>query len=457
MPDQPTEFDRREFVRRASVGALAAALATRLPGATTREICGADPVVLSGAGSGRATGYGEASKIITLGDRTHVVWLDAEPAGFRVRGRTLDRRTGQWSETVTIGEAFDNHGGPGLTVDHEGYLHVVYYPHHRPFRYRRSTRPNDLSAWEAEIQFGESLSYPVLLCAPDGTLILTCRRYYEANDRLNELELWKKPPGRDWQRQGVVMRSRYLDYVHFQESTAWGPDHRTIHLSCRIYETNPRSGAPALETLGYLVSPDAGATWSRLDGAPVALPASAETVDVLLRSGGDTGRVAIAGALAVSPAGVPHLLHSVREHGTARTFLATPAPGGGWTRRDLQEFLPAAWREHDFIMTGAITFSASGRATIVGTLVKMTANESDWAHPSSQVVRLWSDDGTRTFRSEVLEPLAGHGPHWLPNLERATGHHAIPETPGIIYTAGSGGTGLNERTLNNQVWWRPSN
>jgi hypothetical protein len=336
-------------------------------------------------------------------------------------------------------------------------LHIVYFPHHRPFRYRRSVRPNDASAWGPEIQFGESLSYPVLLCAPDDTLILTCRRYYEAIDHLNELELWRKPAGGAWQRQGVIMRSRYLDYVHFQDSTAWGPDHRTIHLSCRIYETHPRKGGTPIETLGYLVSPDAGVTWTRLDGTPVTLPATAETVDVLLSGGDDSGRTLYAGAIAVSAAGVPHLMHSVREKGVAHSYLATPAPGGGWSRRDLHPFLPPEWRDHDLVMTGAITFSASGRATIVATLAKLGPGENDWAHPSNDVVRLWSDDGTRTFQCEVLQPLAGHRPHWLPNLERATGHHVIPEEPGIIYTAGEGGTKLSELQLNNQVWWKPRN
>jgi hypothetical protein len=69
---------------------------------------------------------------------------------------------------------------------------------------------------------------------------------------------------------------------------------------------------------------------------------------------------------------------------------------------------------------------------------------------------LWSDDALETFRSEVLGPLDANVPHWLPNLERPTGHHAIPAEPGIIFTSGSGGAGLDELRLNNEVWWRPT-
>lgn len=451
-------LNRRDFLHLAGAGLLVTTFADKLSGAAHPPASATTgPVVISTEASGRATGYAEASKIITAAGRTHVAWLDADDKNFRVRVRSLDHRTGRWSPVTDIGAAHDNHGGPALTIDSRGYLHIVYFPHHRPFRYRRSLRPHDTSAWTPEIQFGESLSYPVLLVAPDDTLIMTCRRYYEAKDHLNELELWKKPADGPWARQRVVLRSRHLDYVHFQDSLAWGSDHRTIHLSCRIYETNPVKGEAPIETLGYLCSPDAGVTWQRLDGSPVALPANADTVEILAHGGATTGRTLYAGALAVDPKGIPHLLHSIRENGIGRTYLATPAPDGSWTRRDLQNFLPPAWRDHDFVMIGAITFSTSGRATIIGTLAKLGPGEIDWAHPSNEIVRLWSDDHTRTFQSEVLGPLDPQTPHWLPNLERPTGHHAIPEEPGIIYLAGGGGSGLKDLALNNQVWWRPRN
>ena len=69
---------------------------------------------LSAHGCGRATAYPQENKIVTLGDAVHVAWLDSVADGFRVRIRTLDRASGTWSETHTIGEAYDNHGGPAL-------------------------------------------------------------------------------------------------------------------------------------------------------------------------------------------------------------------------------------------------------------------------------------------------------------------------------------------------------
>ena len=67
--------------------------------------------LLSSSGSGRATAYLESSKIISHAGKTHVAWLDTPPEGFRVKMRTLDQVSGEWSAEVTIGEAIDNHGG----------------------------------------------------------------------------------------------------------------------------------------------------------------------------------------------------------------------------------------------------------------------------------------------------------------------------------------------------------
>jgi hypothetical protein len=345
-------------------------------------------------------------------------------------------------------------------VDSKGFLHIIYGPHHEPFRYRRSKRPNDASAWESEIRFGEELSYPVLLCGPDDALLMTTRRSHgdKVKDKVTpwELELWRKPADGAWRRERVLLRSRFGDYAHFQESLAWGPDHRTIHLACRIYETTGRAGETPLETLGYLTSPDAGVTWTRRDGARVVLPATADTVDVLQRAGGATKRTIYSGAIAVDSQGRPHFLHSIRENGSARSIWIMRADRRAF-KYDLHSDLPERYRDWDLMMPGAMTFSASGRATIVATLAKPGTGESDWAHPTNEVVRFFSHTGQPPFACEVLGPIDAKVPHWLPNLERPTGHHAIPSEPGIIFTSGSGGAGLNELTLNNEVWWRPTN
>ena len=424
--------------------------------------------VLSSEGSGRATAYTEQTKIITFGTKTHVVWLDAIEAGFRVRGRTLDRSTGLWSDVVTIGEAQDNHGGPSLTVDRGGFLHVVYYPHHQRIRYRQSLRPNDLSAWGPEIQFGEGLSYPSILCAPDDTLYLTARRGF-FNDEGKYLdthhlehELWVKRPGADWVRRSVLLRGRYPRYAQFATSLAWGPDGKTIHVSGRIYESNIDPKGKPRYTMAYLTSPDRGETWTTADGARIELPATAETVDVLATDGGPLGVQLNSGPLAVDTAGLPHVLYTAKLNDKSRLYLATPAPGLGWTRRDLSPWLPESVRtwEVNLGMGGGMSFSDSGRATIVAVVLNPPADEvgtaKEWGHPTTEVVRLWSDDGLKTFQAEVLAPTDTSEPHWLVNIERATGHNRVPHEPGILFTGGIPGGGLKDLMLGNRVYWHPT-
>lgn len=168
-------MQRRDFltIGMGAVGAIASGRIVRNVRAEPRE-----PemgFLLSNTGCSAATAHPAANKIVTVDGKTHVGWIDSESDGFRVRVRTLDQATGQWSAKHTVGHAFDNHGGPALTVDSKGFLHAVYYPHHHPFRYRRSTRPNDASEWTNETSFGKRCTYPSLVCGRDDTLYLACR------------------------------------------------------------------------------------------------------------------------------------------------------------------------------------------------------------------------------------------------------------------------------------------
>ena len=230
-------------------------------------------VLLSEHGCGRATAYADANKIITLQDKTHVAWLDSITEGFRVRTRTLDRKTNRWSPTYTVGEAYDNHGGPALTVDSLGYLHIVYYPHHHPFRYRRSVRPNDASEWGDEIQLGERCTYPTMVCGSADTLYLTGRE--NRGDQPWYVNLYIKPPNAPWGEPIAIFQDDKGGYVRYQEALAWGQDHRTLHLTLWIFDEN------RAYTVGYLRSPDSGKMWERADGTPVSLPATRETVTLI--------------------------------------------------------------------------------------------------------------------------------------------------------------------------------
>lgn len=409
------------------------------------------PFLLSATGSGRATAYLESGKIITFQGRTHVTWLDTPPEGFRIMIRTLDHASGQWSPAVTVGEAVDNHGGPALTVDASGYLHIVYFSHHHPFRYHRSVRPNDASAWGAMEQFGVDLTYPTLLCAPDGSLILSARRSFE--DRPWELELWTKAPGAVWMRQRSVLRSRQLNYSQFATSMMWAPDHRRLLLSFRIYELPDYEKKDAITAVSCITSPDSGETWTKLDGSPLTLPATVDDLDNLVVCDSRDGRVADTGSMAVSPEGTPYLTYSVKNAVTAECYLVALSPGGGRRQVLLNPYLPATHRGWAMVHQGGVVCTADGRLIVVSTLMDMKPGTELWAHPSTEIAQFISQDGGRTFTAGLLSSPDPQVPHWLPNLEKPTGFNETPPHLGMIYTAGGAGAGLGD-VLRNQVWWR---
>ena len=399
-------------------------------------------VLLSEHGCGRATAYADANKIITLQDKTHVAWLDSIAEGFRVRIRTLDRKTNQWSPTYTVGEAYDNHGGPALTVDSLGYLHIVYYPHHHPFRYRRSVRPNDASEWGDEVQFGERCTYPTMVCGSDDTLYLTGRE--NRGDQPWYVNLYIKPPNAPWGEPIPLFQDDKGGYVRFQQALIWGQDHRTLHLTLWIFDEN------RAYTVGYLRSPDSGRTWERADGAPVLLPATRETVTLI-----DTKHRDLRfGSIAVDGESTPYVLYSTCPSFAlpSQAWVVWLDGAGKWCRRSLTDELPKEWKGWSLAMDGAIHIAPDGRIFIVLALMKPEiVSEGNWGHKSAEIVGMQASDIRGKFSVELLSNPDMTVPHWLPNLERPTGHNRV-DVPGMMYTAGVTGEGCHD-ILSNAVYW----
>ncbi len=439
-------MQRRDFLK--SVALEAAGVAVLRDAAEASAASADDPAktfLLSQHGCGRATGYAETNKIVTLDGKTHVAWLDSQGDRFHVRVRTLDRRSGAWSETRTVGEAYDNHGGPALTVDSEGFLHVMYYPHHHPFRYRRSLRPNDASAWGEEQQFGKRCTYPTLLCGPDDTLYLTCR---ESDQQPWVVNLYKKAPGGTWQGPMAILRAEEPGYAHFQDALAWGPDHRALHLSCRIYDGNP--GRPRV--VGYLKSPDSGKTWQREDGTPVELPATAKTVTPIAEGSEPGGEGLRCGSIAVDPAGKPHVLFSsTSTEDPVPAWIASPDGSGTFRRRAVLDELPAPLAARRLTMAGGLTIAPDGRRFAVLQAIKAPPGSDTWGHASNEIVWLESEDGAGAFTAQMASAPDPDRAHWLPSIERPTGHNRVT-VPGVIYTGGPPGEG-NKDILSNEVHW----
>lgn len=407
---------------------------------------------LSEDGSGRATGYAEANKIVTADGNTHVAWLDSIEKGFRVRIRTLNRSNGSWSETYTIGEAYDNHGGPALTIDSEGYLHAAYYPHHHPMRYRKSVNPHDASEWTEPESIGEQTTYPTLVCGSDNTLYLSCRE--SATDRW-KVDLYRKSATElgHWEGPQTLIQARKPGYAHFQEALSWGPEHQKLHLTSRIHEQRNENDPPQ-ETLIYLESPDGGRTWYGYRGAVLDLPVTADRADKLIEGGRREDEPSIrCGNLAIDSNGTSYTVYSM----DTETYLAW-LENDTWVRRSLNKILRKEQQELGLTLPGNISINDRNQWIVVATTGEFEAAEQDtiWGHPRSEIVifRGSTQDKTGHIENRIVSQKQEDVANWLPNVEHDTGHHTVPDQLGAIYTSGPPGDENDDILSNNVIWQR---
>ena len=414
------------------------------------EVRGASALrVVSEAGCGRATAYSEFNKIVSIGVRTHVSWLDSEGGKFLVRIQTLDRKSKKWSAVYTVGEAYDNHGGPSLTSDSAGYLHIVYYPHHHPFRYRKSLRPNDASQWGEEVQFGKKCTYSSLICTPDDKLILACR---ETATRQWALNVYEKAKDGAWEGPRTIFHGNApSNYTRWQGAMILGADGRTIHISFMLYE---RGMGDVGYAIGYLRSPDAGRTWQRGDGEKITLPATPQTIEIVDGSAKPDGPTNFRpGNIALDGDGVPWVIYSRLDRDPFEAWVARRTKAGKWEKIPLLPAIQRKWRNRGVKTPGSIVFSKDGTMYVAAeTVLSGTGDElAFWGHPSTEVVLLVSKDKGKTFDLfEVSRPDASAA-NWLPNLERPTRAEPIA-LPGLIYTHGARGK-TNKDIMSNEVVW----
>jgi len=114
---------------------------------------------ISERGSNRGTCYQMSNKIITADGKIFVGWLDYYAGSgdrplpgprIRVYNKPTDTEPGSWDDTVALGTWWDNHGGPAITMDSQGYLYAIFGAHDSPFRFKKSSAPYDVSSWEME-------------------------------------------------------------------------------------------------------------------------------------------------------------------------------------------------------------------------------------------------------------------------------------------------------------------
>jgi hypothetical protein len=160
------------------------------------------------------------------------------------------------------------------------------------------------------------------------------------------------------------------NYAHFQEALAWGPDHRTLHLSTRMY------GGNRAHTVGYMQSPDFGKTWQRFDGTKIELPGTSETIDVIAQDRTKQDLGYRCGMIAVDPAGTPHVLYSQAKPHPPDVWIATPGKNGTWKKRSLMPDITKVLPGWFGAMPGGMTFGVRAGMKSSGSNHATAANTS---------------------------------------------------------------------------------
>jgi hypothetical protein len=158
-----------------------------------------------------------------------------------------------------------------------------------------------------------------------------------------------------------------------------------------------------------------------------------------------------AGCLAVDAQNMPHLIYSAANDSQGDAFLVKPDERGEWTTRPLAPKLPAAWRDQNFKMAGGLAFDTKGTLHGVGQLQTGGRDQKGWGDPSNEIVK-FEMRGPDDISFRGLSKFDSKTPHWLPNLERPTGHNLVPTSPGVIFTGGSAGA-KNTELISNKVYW----
>ncbi len=275
------------------LAAVPAAHAAQLPHSQT----------LSTSGSTRATAYAAANKIVSDDTSIYVAWLDHVS---EIMTRRFDRASGVWDHAVRVGSGDDNHGGPALTIDSEGYLYIVYGPHHAPFKFRRSSHPHAVDAWDPEETFADKATLPSLVCGPDGTLHCA---YRSSATNPWRLLYQRRVPGGQWSESLALVDAVATGYAQFGNSLAVAAD-STLHLAFHVYDEKPAAG----KMIGYLRSRDSGRKWENILGVPMTLPVRPDS-DCAIERGPDldmrTGNVVL------DPEGRPWITANRGRHETA--------------------------------------------------------------------------------------------------------------------------------------------
>lgn len=236
-----------------------------------------EPVPISKLCIGFSAHSGIPSSVVSRGDKVHVVWAEATEPEEKVPGvptfvATYDRSTKTLSAPAFVGygpPANDVHNTPCITMDSQGYLHVLVGTHGRTFKYARSLQSNDAGGgWTEPEDLGPGLrqTYVGLVCDKDDVLHVVFRLWRDDRDYFPAslyatLAYMRKRPGEDWSEARPLILPPFSEYSVFYHRLTIDQGGR-LFLSYDywstywFYRTDHQGHRRAL-----MMSPDGGVSW----------------------------------------------------------------------------------------------------------------------------------------------------------------------------------------------------
>ena len=236
-----------------------------------------EPILVSRKGIGLASHSGIPSSLVSRGDKVHLVWAEATEPTEKVPGVptyvvTYDRATGKLGAPALVGYGAppnDIHNSPSITMDSQGYLHVLAGTHGRPFQYARSLKPNDSAGgWTPAEPVGADLSqtYIGFVCGPDDTLHLAYRLWHRGEQPYPKshyatLSYSRKRPGQPWEAPRDLIVPPFSEYSVYYHRLTIDRQGR-LFLSYDYWSTLwfYRNDQPGRRRT-VMMSPDGGQTW----------------------------------------------------------------------------------------------------------------------------------------------------------------------------------------------------
>ncbi len=374
--------------------------------------------LLSEDGSTGAMKYLMSNKIVTLDGKTHVTWMDLVSGTQRVMISTYNHASQTWTQPVQVGTAVDDHGGPALTSDSNGYLHIIFGPHGGdPFHYYRSTLPNDSNQWEDQNDFGVDATYPSMVCDDNDTLHVVYRR---SQSSPWELLYQRLPAGGSWSTPQALAVSPDTGYSNYDKHLLIGPDN-TIHMGYHLFKL---VSSVRVYKVGHMMSADRGDTWTLADGTSLTLPVTYDANAFFA----PVGMRKIVG-MAIDSQSHPWINTEVESTRKARIYHYD---GVQWNWLVADDRMPPGIALQDgytHYLTRPLGFDSQDGLYMMA----MTVDDE---------VVAYSDDQGQSFSVLELHPRNGNTNKIHHSIERRTGHHSV-DIPWLMFAPEENGAEVN--------------